>query len=127
MRFYFFLKLETSAIHCIIVLTEAEPRGQLAERSLVWVIAQGAEQFEANINEGLQHGHPSFCTWLSPLRLSYCSVNLQGGQGFVPVYRLRGGEKKNTTEKTTFMNRLKPVNGMSKEKSFSFIYINNQI
>lgn len=63
----------------MVLLTEADPRGQLAKGGGVWVVALGVKQFKAYINEGLQHGHPCLGAWLSPLWLSYCSVDLQGG------------------------------------------------
>lgn len=61
------------------LLTETYPRGKLAEGGSIRVIPLGVEQFKAFINEGLQHVQPCFAAWLSPLRLSHCSVNLQGG------------------------------------------------
>lgn len=74
----------------MVLLTEADPGGELAEGNSVWIIASGVKLFKAFIDEGLQHGHPCHGAWLSPLRLSYCSVDLQGGQGFVPVDWLQG-------------------------------------
>lgn len=74
----------------MVLLTETDPRGQLTEGDSIWVVAEGVKQFKANINERLQHCHPCFGTWLSPLRLSDCSVNLHRGKGFVPVYWLHG-------------------------------------
>lgn len=69
-------------------LTEAYPRRELAQGSSVWVVTFGGKQFEANINEGLQHGHPPLSARFSPLRFSYSPVHLQRGQGFGPVYWL---------------------------------------
>lgn len=60
----------------MVNLTEADPGRELAEGGSIWVVALGGKQFEANINEGLQHGHPSLGARLSPLRYSYSSVEL---------------------------------------------------
>lgn len=76
-----------------MLLTEADPRGQLAEGGGVRVVTVGAEILKTNIDERLQHGHSCFCAWFGPLRLADCSIDVQGGQGFVPVYRLRGGQR----------------------------------
>lgn len=63
----------------MVLLTESDPGGELAEGGGVWVVTLGVKQFKAYINEGLQHRHSCFGAWLSPLRLSDCSVHLQGG------------------------------------------------
>lgn len=61
----------TLSVYFMVLLTESDPGGELAEGSSIWVITMGAKQLEACINERLQHGHPCFGAWLSPLCLSY--------------------------------------------------------
>lgn len=75
-----------------LLLTEADPGGELAEGSGVWVVTEGAKEFEAHVNEGLQHGHPPTGTRLGPVHSSYRPIDLQRGQGFVPVYWLQGDD-----------------------------------
>lgn len=93
----------------MVLLTESNPGGELAEGSSIWVVTMGAKQFKAYINEGLQHGHACFGAWLSPLCLSYWSVYLQRGQCFFPVYMLRseeGRKEKNSADVTTDSDEL---------------------
>lgn len=79
-----------SALH-----TKSDPRGELAEGHSVGVIALGVEQFEADVDEGLQHGRPSSGAWLSPFRLPDGSVYIKRGQRLLPVHRLHGqGERR---------------------------------
>lgn len=59
----------TLTIVLMVLLTKADPGGQLAEGSSVWVVAVSVKQFKAYINEGLQHGHPSLGAWLCLLLL----------------------------------------------------------
>lgn len=72
------------------VLTETDPRGELAEGHSVGVIAMGVEQFEADVDEGLQHGRPGSGAWLSPFCLPDGSVHVERGQRLLPVHRLHG-------------------------------------
>lgn len=55
----------------MVLLTKADPGGQLTEGGDVRVVAFGVKQFKAHVDEGLQHGHPCLSAWLGPLRLSY--------------------------------------------------------
>lgn len=73
------------------LLTETDPRGELAEGHCIGVIAVAVEQFEADVDEGLQHGRPPSGAWLSPFRLPNGSVYVERGQRLLPVHRLRGG------------------------------------
>lgn len=63
----------------MVLLTETDPGGELAESGSIGVVALGVKHFKAHVNEGLQHRHPCFGAWLSPLSLPHCSINLQGG------------------------------------------------
>ncbi len=93
----------TPTIFFIVLLTEADPGGELTEGGCIWVVAVSFEQFKASINEGLQHCHARHGAWFRPLGLSYSSVNRQGGEGFVPVYWLIGKferKEKNIAEVT---------------------------
>lgn len=111
----------TLTVYFMVLLTESDPGGELAEGGGIWVIAMGAKQFKAFINEGLQHGHPCFCAWLSPLCLSYWSVYWQRGQRFVPVYRLWGEEgrkEKNSAGITADSDELKYALVLSRTANF---------
>lgn len=44
----------------MVLLTETDPGGELAESGSIGVIALGVKHFQAHINEGLQHRHPCF-------------------------------------------------------------------
>lgn len=72
----------------MVLLTKTDPGRELTESYRVWVIAMGVKLFKAYINERLQHCHTSFGAWFSPLCFTNYSVNLQGGNGFFPLYWL---------------------------------------
>ena len=76
------------------LLTVADPGGELAEGVDIWVVAFVFKQMEAFINEGLQHGHPRLGARLGPLRHLDLPVNRQRGQSFLPLYWLRGEERR---------------------------------
>lgn len=59
------------------LLTKSDPRGELAEGRSVGVIAMGVEQFEADVDEGLQHGGSGSGARLSPFRLHNGSVHFE--------------------------------------------------
>lgn len=103
----------------MVLLTEADPGGELAEGCSIWVVAFGVKLFKAYINEGLQHGQSCLGAWLSPLRLSNCFVNLQGGQGFVPVYLLygKGGRKEENSAEVTGDSKIYTANFKRGEES----------
>lgn len=78
-------------------LTETDPRGELAEGRSVGVIAKGVEQFEADVDEGLQHCRPGSGAWLSPFRHPNSSVHVERAQRLLPVHWLhrQGEERRN--------------------------------
>lgn len=86
------------------LLTETDPRGELAEGHSVGVIAMGVKQFEADVDEGLQHGRPGSGAWLSPFCLPNSSVHVERRQRLLPVHRLHGqGEgRQNVWQKYSF-------------------------